>query len=189
MWERKKGKKSGRGKYVPPDWSKAITDTAERLKHSDFFAKFATQVEKGIKVATGHVTDSGDGHEFGLVCLGLGSISNSRSSRHQLALLDCLIEHFANVELVTIYDPAFTEEDLAILRARYPSCDLTPFEQPRAKLLLYLPHVPIWLLDYTLRIQQSLLQQTVTISNNLQTLWEMVHDKNKKGDFQMSLVN
>ena len=188
MWERKRGKKSRRGKYNRPDWSQAITETAERMKHSDFFAHLATQVEKSIKVAQGQETDSiALGDQFGLVCLGLGSISNSRSSRHQLALLDCLVAHFANVELVAIYDPAFTEEDLAILRARYPSCALTPFEQPRPKLLLYLPHVPVWLLDQTLRIQQALLQQTVTISNNMNTLWEVVHDKHRKGDFKFKI--
>ena len=117
-----------------------------------------------------------------LICLGIGSITNSRSTRHQLALVDCFLKTHQNVDFEIIYDPAFTPEDVELVTSRYPTVKVNPIEEwgGTGSAILYLPHVPLWLLDHCLNMRKGALEHTLVISNNLHHIKET---QSKSGKF------
>ncbi|CAG5107808.1 Oidioi.mRNA.OKI2018_I69.chr1.g3497.t1.cds [Oikopleura dioica] len=94
-----------------------IQNIIKSMEDSPFFAQMKGQldglVERGI---------------FNIHCYGLGSPANSRSSRHQTALL--------------------------------------------GPMLLYLPHVPLWLIDWLLYLRRDETSPTVLIVNNFENIIE-----------------
>lgn len=86
-------------------------------------------------------------------CLALGSFHESLAARYQLALLlevlsQCCAPQ-SGAPSVSIYDPAFTEDDLAYIAAQL-AWTLDPelsFPAPDHEVLFFLPHAPIEITD------------------------------------------
>ena len=157
MW--KTSRKKSRG-YKPPNWAHIISDIGPEMLNSDFFEN----LKNDLCLPDGPIR---------LVCLGIGSLTNSRSARHQLALIDCFLDFYKNMKFEIIFDPAFTAEDLELIKAKYPNVKLEPIEEWKLEngiWLVYLPHVPLWLLDQFLNLHKTLLNQMIIISNDLNSI-------------------
>lgn len=79
MWKEAKNSKKQKQKknaYKPPNWAVQIQNIMKSMEDSPFFY--------GLKEQLDGLVESG---VFNVHCYGLGSPSNSRSSRHQAALL------------------------------------------------------------------------------------------------------
>ncbi|CBY32251.1 unnamed protein product [Oikopleura dioica] len=116
------------------------------MEDSPFFDGLKDQLERLIQSCV-----------FNVHCYGLGSPSNSRSSRHQAALLEASI--------VSI------EESL--MTATGP-------------LLLYLPHVPLWLIDWLLYLRRKVESPTVLIVNNFQNI---IDTQSKEERVELKMLN
>ena len=113
----------------------------------------------------------------------MGSICNSRSARHQLALLEAILSKNKTFRLENIFDPAFTEEDRAILERRCEKTSQIEFEgfgDKNSQAILYLPHVPLWLLDNCVYKCRNFLKNVIIISNDMQTIIETQSEKGKR---------
>ena len=90
------------------------------------------------------------------------------------------LAHLAHLEI--IYDPAFTPEDVELVTSRYPTVKVNPIEEwgGAGSAILYLPHVPLWLLDHCLNMRKGALEHTLVISNNLHHIKET---QSKSGKF------
>ncbi|GAA5971481.1 hypothetical protein JCM21900_000917 [Sporobolomyces salmonicolor] len=109
-----------------------------------------------------------------VVCLGLGSLSESTKAQDQYVLLRELIEELGAAldptHPVAFYDPVFTPEDVAYLGSQGHS--VLPAEYPLAlprPTLLYIPHGPRSLFDALLRANWSpaALERMILLGNRL----------------------
>jgi hypothetical protein len=168
MWSVTKNKRKS-SKYQKPDWVKIVRQTTAEMMSSEFFENFKNQISLQNK-------------DYKLVCLGLGSVSNSRSARHQLALIGCLLDSFLNLKLGLVYDPAFEDEDLEIIQKIYPGVCLQAYENWKSEenVLFYLPHIPLWLLDRIISTEKNNLEKNIFISNNL---FNVKETQTKNGEF------
>ncbi|KAL1513712.1 hypothetical protein ABEB36_003085 [Hypothenemus hampei] len=86
---------------------KKILEAKADLLESEFFNSIAIPLNEALT----HI----DNHKFSkIICLGLGRVSESKVSCHQMALLLCLKEIF-DIE-VYVSDPMFTDNDLFLLK-------------------------------------------------------------------------
>ena len=104
MWETRRKKSRG---YKAPNWNKIISEIGTEMGNSDFFEN----LKNNLCLPDGPVS---------LVCLGIGSLCNSRSARHQMALIDCLLKFYENLNFEIIFDPAFTDEG-RVIKIFYPA--------------------------------------------------------------------
>jgi len=108
-----------------------------------------------------------------VLCLGLGSPCTSRDSRNQLAFLLHITERFhIKHGRVSIYDPVFTEEDVALL-TELELCRLTdnqhglyPVEGPT---IVFMPHCEVDLYEDFLRANWTLerISNILLVANQL----------------------
>ena len=169
MWNQSKTKKKKSKKYQPPDWGAIIDETRRDIEISPFFEKFIKKLPVDERIS--------------IICLGLGSISNSRSARHQLALLEAILMKNENFSLENLFDPAFTEDDLLILNRKFKNVAIQEFEgfqDDDSHRLLYLPHVPLWLLDDCIYKCRKRLSNLIIIGNDMRTILETQNSIGKK---------
>ena len=161
MWYQSKNKKKKSKKYQPPDWGAIIDETRREIEISPFFEKFINKLPVDERIS--------------IICLGLGSITNSRSARHQLALLEAILMKNENFSLENLFDPAFTEDDLLILNQKFQNVakqEFQGFQDDNSHRLLYLPHVPLWLLDDCIYKCRERLSNLIIIGNDMRTILE-----------------
>ncbi|GAA5938728.1 hypothetical protein JCM3775_001974 [Rhodotorula graminis] len=110
-----------------------------------------------------------------VVCLGLGSISESSKAQDQYVLLkevlDELNDEIDETVLTEFYDPVFSPEDAAFLSAQ--GHEVLPSDHPLVldrPTLLYIPHGPRTLFEALLRANwtsPAQLQRVVLLANRL----------------------
>lgn len=96
----------------------------------------------------------------GIRCLALGSFHEDVPARYQLALLLELEELIGGVS-VSLYDPAFTADDIGYLQKR--GYIVSENEGFRPGILHFLPHAPLDLTEQVLRTEQPRL----LLANNI----------------------
>ncbi|GAA5874238.1 hypothetical protein JCM8547_007801 [Rhodosporidiobolus lusitaniae] len=110
-----------------------------------------------------------------VVCLGLGSLSDSYKAQDQYILLKAVLEELGSVldkeTKVEFYDPAFSPEDTAFLTSQghIVLSSNHPLLLPRPT-LLYIPHGPRTLFDALLRANWTSpeqLRQVIVLGNRL----------------------
>lgn len=147
---------------------------------------------------------------FNVHCYGLGSPSNSRSSRHQAALLGntgfkwvvingnqsdfwnqsgCLNEHFRALS-INIHDPILTADDNVLVKELFADASMASIEDSlmtgtSRPLLLYLPHVPLWLIDWLLYLRRKAESPTVLIVNNFENI---IETQSKEGEIDAESI-
>lgn len=101
-----------------------------------------------------------------IVCYGIGKISESTISRHQLALLEILAKQL-DIQAVDIWDPLITEEEWQY----YSSINYNKAGFPikaRALTLFYMPHCDLDVYDQLLSFQgHASLPNVILFGNNL----------------------
>lgn len=139
-WTKASQKKKRNKGYVPPDWVKDVEKTADEMSTSDFFQKV---IESLTSKLSNFAKD-----QISMVILGLGQpsvsghnisektcsvdcyprLTESRFSRHQLALAVCLARGEFKISVKECFDPEFSDADLAIIRALIPTAENAPFQ-------------------------------------------------------------
>lgn len=106
-----------------------------------------------------------------VLCLGLGSPTNSVNAQAQLALLLEICDSLAiDYAQISAYDPVFTDED----RTLFTELDLTVLSTSNyvadAPTLLYMPHCDLDLYETILRAHwsETLLSQILLVCNHFQ---------------------
>jgi len=123
-----------------------------------------------------------------ILCLGLGSPSNSRDARAQLAFLLRLCGDLNLVGAhVTLYDPIFTDEDTQLLGVRLGlNITSVPIGYAlSAPTIVYMPHCDMTLYESFLRENWSndRLSLVILIGNNLCDYTESNSSRKMSGNF------
>ncbi|GAA5910954.1 Ber1p [Sporobolomyces salmoneus] len=152
-YKKKPAKKNRKGKnrYIERTLSEKLSSREENLRQSGYLGKCRELLRNCLHPTTGNDDDdpstSACPAPKRVVCLGLGSVSDSTKAQDQYILSKELLLELNGIidpeEPVKFYDPVFTPEDTSFLLSEGHSVLSSSFELSlRLPTLLYIPHGP-----------------------------------------------